>query len=72
MDVGPKIAVLAEEDVEEDPDRWCSSTECGRSPLANCLSMGVEPAPDPWKDECRELSYARWSGHLPKKRLPSW
>jgi hypothetical protein len=30
MDVGPKIAVLAEEDVEEDPDRWCSYTECGQ------------------------------------------
>ena len=30
MDVGPKIAVLADEDVEEDPDRWCSSTECGQ------------------------------------------
>jgi hypothetical protein len=24
MDVEPKIAVLADEDVEEDPDRWCS------------------------------------------------
>jgi hypothetical protein len=23
-------AVLADEDVEEDPDRWCSSTECGQ------------------------------------------
>jgi hypothetical protein len=23
-------AVLANEDVEEDPDRWCSSTECGQ------------------------------------------
>ncbi len=30
MDVGPKIAVLADEDVEEDPDRWCSYTECGQ------------------------------------------
>ncbi len=29
-DVGPQIAVLADEDVEEDPDRWCSSTECGQ------------------------------------------
>jgi hypothetical protein len=28
--VGPKIAVLADEDVEEDPDRWCSYTECGQ------------------------------------------
>ena len=23
-------AVLADEDVEEDPDRWCSYTECGQ------------------------------------------
>jgi hypothetical protein len=23
-------AVLADEDIEEDPDRWCSSTECGQ------------------------------------------
>jgi hypothetical protein len=30
MDVGPKIAVLADEDVEEDPDRWCSYTPCGQ------------------------------------------
>jgi hypothetical protein len=30
MDVGPKIAMLADEDVEEDPDRWCSYTECGQ------------------------------------------
>src|SRR5258708_34054721 len=30
MDEGPKIAVLADEDVEEDPDRWCSHTECGQ------------------------------------------
>src|SRR5437016_8585714 len=30
MDVGPKIAVRASEDIEEDPDRWCSYTECGQ------------------------------------------
>jgi hypothetical protein len=23
-------AVLTDEDLEEDPDRWCSSTECGQ------------------------------------------
>jgi len=27
---GPGIAVLADEDVEEAPDRWCSYTECGQ------------------------------------------
>jgi len=30
MDVEPKIAVLADEDIEEDPDRWCSYTQCGQ------------------------------------------
>jgi hypothetical protein len=30
MDVEPGIAVLADEDVEEDPDRWCSYTERGQ------------------------------------------
>jgi hypothetical protein len=48
MDVGPKLAVRASEDVEEDPDRWCSYTECGKAPLANRLSMGVEPTPLTW------------------------
>jgi hypothetical protein len=31
-------AVLADEDVEEDPDRWCSYTQCGKATLANCVS----------------------------------
>jgi hypothetical protein len=26
----PKTAVLADEDIEEDPDRWCSYTQCGQ------------------------------------------
>src|SRR5437588_4508199 len=30
MGVELKIAVLADEDIEEDPDRWCSYTECGQ------------------------------------------
>jgi hypothetical protein len=30
MDGEPKIAVLADEDLEEDPDRWCSYTEYGQ------------------------------------------
>src|SRR5258708_39634205 len=29
MDVEPKIAVLADEDIEEDPDRWCSYPASG-------------------------------------------
>src|SRR5437588_328214 len=30
MGVELKIAVLADEDIEEDPDRWCSYSECGQ------------------------------------------
>jgi hypothetical protein len=45
--------VLADEDVEEDPDRWCSYTECGKATVANCVSMGVEPAAHPGKDDAR-------------------
>jgi hypothetical protein len=45
--------VLADEDVEEDPDRWCSYTECGKATVADCLSMRVELAADPWKDDAR-------------------
>ena len=44
-------AVLADEDVEEDPDRWCSYTECGKATLANCMPMGVEPASLAWKKD---------------------
>ena len=46
-------AVPAFEDVEEDPFRWCSYTECGKATVANCLSMGVEPTPLAWKDDAR-------------------
>ena len=44
-------AVLADEAVEEDPDRWCSYKACGKATVANCVSMGVEPAADAWKDD---------------------
>jgi hypothetical protein len=45
--------VLADEDVEEDPDRWCSYPECGKATLANCVSMGMEAAAHPGKDDAR-------------------
>jgi hypothetical protein len=45
--------VLADEDVEEDPDRWCSYTECGKATLANCLSMGLESAAHTGKADAR-------------------
>src|SRR5215472_8850269 len=34
--------VFAEEDLEDDPDRWCSYTECGKATLADHVPMGVE------------------------------
>jgi hypothetical protein len=47
-------AVLADEEVEEDPDRWCSYSEWGRSPLANRLPMGLESAPRTWACHARQ------------------
>ena len=44
-------ALRASEDVEEDPDRWCSYAECGKAAVANCVPMGVEPTTDTWKDD---------------------
>jgi len=35
--------VLADEDQEQDPDRWCSHAPCGKARVANHLAMGVEP-----------------------------
>jgi hypothetical protein len=37
--------MLADEDQEQDPDRWCSHAPGGKARVADCLSMGVEPAP---------------------------
>jgi len=48
--------VLADEDVEEDPDRWCSYTECGKATLANCVSMGMESAAHIGKDDARRCA----------------
>jgi hypothetical protein len=55
--------VLADEDVEEDPDRWCSYTECGKATVANCLSMGMESAALDFRKmmqggELREMEWA--------------
>jgi hypothetical protein len=36
---------LADEDVEQDPDRWCSQSPSGGGMLADRFTMGVEPAP---------------------------
>jgi hypothetical protein len=69
MDGGPKIAVLADEDVEEDPDRWCSYTECGQELWQIAcqwvwnlrLSLGQAMQ----KAELREIEWAS-----PKETLP--
>ncbi len=53
MDVGPKIAVLADEDVEEDPDRWCSYTECGQELWQIACQWLWNEAPDTGKDDAR-------------------
>jgi hypothetical protein len=38
---------------------------CGKLPVKGC---GI--CVSHWDKRCRKLSYARWSGHLPKKLLP--
>src|SRR5438132_7239974 len=48
MDVEPKIAVLADEDVEEDPDLWCSYTECGQELWQIACQWVWNEAPLPW------------------------
>ena len=63
-------AVLADEDVEEDPDRWCSYTECGQELWQIAcqwvwnlrLSLGT--------DDAGRCSCVRSSGPLPQRRLP--
>jgi hypothetical protein len=69
MDGGPKITVLAEEDIEEDPDRWCSYTPCGRSPLANRVPMGVESAASTRAADASRRSTRHPRGLLRKKPL---
>jgi hypothetical protein len=40
--------VLADEDVEADPDRWCSYTECGQELWQITWKSGVESAASAW------------------------
>jgi hypothetical protein len=67
--------VLADEDVEEDPDRWCSYTACGQE----LWQIACQPCPFrdgsgicacAWVRRCRECSCVRSNGPLRKKRLP--
>ncbi|HEY4385704.1 MAG TPA: hypothetical protein VGN34_14705 [Ktedonobacteraceae bacterium] len=46
--------VLADEDVEEDPDRWCSYTVCGQELWQIAWECGMEPAPLPWPRDARK------------------
>jgi hypothetical protein len=64
-------AVLADEDVEEDADRWCSYTQCGQELWQIARPLGLEPAPLTRGMRCRAASYARSSGHHPKNVLHS-
>jgi hypothetical protein len=68
MGVALKIAVLADEDVEEDPDRWCSYTECGQE-LWQIACQWVWNLRLSLGQTMRGLSSARSSGPLPKKLL---
>ena len=67
--------MLADEDVEEDPDRWCSHTECGQE----LWQIACQPCPFrdgcgicacPSGRPCRESNSATSSGPRPQKPRP--
>jgi hypothetical protein len=60
-------------DVEEDPDRWCSSTERGQELWQIACQWVWNLRLSTLDRRCWEVRYARSSGHRPKKLLPfSW
>ena len=64
-------AVLADEDIEEDPDRWCSYTECGQELWQIAWECRVEPAPLAFRQtmqagRVREIEWA------PPKEAPAF
>jgi hypothetical protein len=61
--------VLADEDVEEDPDRWCSYTECGQELGQIACQWVWNLRLSPSDRRCRASRCARSSGPLPKKLL---
>src|SRR5437588_7441408 len=71
MGVELKIAVLADEDIEEDPDRWCSYSECGQELWQIACQWVWNLRLSPSDRRCRASSCARSSGPLPKKLLLS-
>src|SRR6202165_2386471 len=62
-------AVLADEDVEEDPDRWCSYTECGQELWQITCQWVWNLRLSPSDRPCREARSARLNGPLLKKLL---
>jgi len=64
-------AVLADEDVEEDPDRWCSSTECGQELWQIACQWVWNEAPLPGTDDAGRPGARHPRGPLPKKLLLS-
>jgi hypothetical protein len=67
--VEPKIAVRAEEDIEADPDRWCSSTRCGQERWQIARPLGVEAAASAWAAEASGPGTRHPRGLPPKKPL---
>jgi hypothetical protein len=69
MDVEPSRRYSASEDVEEDPDRWCSyDSRAGKSSGKSRVN-GYGTCASRLGRLCRERRYVRSSGHLPKKLL---
>ena len=70
MDVGPKIAVLADEDVEVDPDRWCSSTECGQELWQIACQWVWNEAPLDFRQTMQEAELGEMEWAPPKEAPP--
>ncbi len=66
-------AGLADEDVEEDPDRWCSYTERGQELWQIACQWVWNLRLSTLERRCKGASYVTWSGLPRKKHLPfSW
>jgi hypothetical protein len=57
--------VLADEDDEQESDRWYSHTPCGKAVCSNLGPVGVEPPPGTGADVLSRLRYARPNLLLP-------
>ena len=63
-------AVLADDDIEEDPDRWCSYTECGQELWQIACQWVWNLRLSTLDRRCREVSYATPSWAPPKEAPP--